>query len=200
MNLFITGTDTDAGKTTVSAWICTNIKTKYWKLIQTGNDYDSSIIKKYASYTEVIKEAYKLKAPLSAYDASKLTNINIDINKFKTKLDKAIIEGAGGVFVPITSNYLMVDAIKDTNSKTLIVSRSKLGLINHILLTVFALKQKEIPIIGIVICGNIDENIKQTIEKFSGIKILTVLKESNNLLETFKNTPIPEEIREVLLD
>ncbi len=200
MNLFITGTDTDAGKTTVSAWICSNINTKYWKLIQTGNDSDSSIIKLYAPNTKIIQEAYKLKAPLSAYDAATLENIKIDINKFKIKLDNAIIEGAGGILVPITDNYLMIDAIKDTNSKALIVTRAKLGMINHILLTVFALTHKEIPIIGIVICGNIENNIKQTIEKFSGVKILSVLQESNNLLDTFKNTPIPEEIKEVLLN
>lgn len=198
MNLFITGTDTDAGKTTVAAWICSNINTRYWKLIQAGSDSDSGIVKKYAPNTEVIKEVYKLKMPLSAYDASNLENVKIDINRFKVKTNKTVIEGAGGIFVPITDNYLMIDAIKDTNSKALIVCRSKLGMINHILLTVFALKQKGIPIIGIIICGNIEENIKETIEHFSGIKILSVLHESNNLMEIFKNTDIPQEIKEIL--
>lgn len=199
MNLFITGTDTDAGKTTVSAWICSHIRTKYWKIIQTGNDSDSSIIKQYSPNTEIIPEIYKLKAPLSAYDAAKLENVVLDTSKFNINKDKVVIEGAGGVFVPIASNYLMIDAIKSTNSKALIISRSKLGMINHILLTVFALREKEIPIVGIVISGDINDNIKQTIEKFSKIKILSVLPESNNLVEIFNKTSIPQEIMEVLL-
>ena len=199
MNLFITGTDTNAGKTTVAAWICQNIKTRYWKLIQTGNDSDSNIIKQYAPNIDIIKETYRLKAPLSAYDASNLENISIDTSKFKTKLDKTVIEGAGGIFVPITKHYFMIDAISDTNSTALIVARSKLGMINHVLLTVFALKQKKIPIIGIVICGNIDANIEQTIELFSNMKILAVLPESNDLLRIFKHINIPREIKEVLL-
>ncbi len=199
MNLFITGTDTDAGKTTVSAWICSHIKTRYWKIIQTGNDSDSGIIKQYSPNTEIIPEIYKLKAPLSAYDAARLENIVLDTDKFNINEDKIVIEGAGGVFVPIASNYLMIDAIKSTNSKALIISRSKLGMINHILLTVFALREKEIPIVGIVISGDINDNIKQTIEKFSKIKILSVLPESNNLVEIINNTNIPQEIMEVLL-
>ena len=199
MNLFITGTDTDAGKTTVSAWICSHIRTKYWKIIQTGNDSDSSIIKQYSPNTEIIPELYKLKAPLSAYDAAKLENVVLDTSKFNINKDKVVIEGAGGVFVPIANDYLMIDAIKSTNSKALIVSRSKLGMINHILLTVFALKEKEIPIIGIVISGDIKDNIKQTIEEFSGIKIISVLQESNNLIEIFNKTSISQEIMEVLL-
>ncbi|MBR1943902.1 MAG: dethiobiotin synthase [Alphaproteobacteria bacterium] len=199
MNLFITGTDTDSGKTTVSSWICSHVKTKYWKIIQTGDDSDSNTVKYFAPNTEIIPEIYKLKAPLSAYDASKLENTIINTNKFNISEDKIIIEGAGGIFVPITDNYLMIDAIKNTNSKALIVSRSKLGMINHILLTVFALRAKEIPIIGIVISGNVENNIKQTIELFSKTKVLAILPESNNLIETFNNIKVPQEIMEVLL-
>ena len=200
MNIFITGTDTDAGKTTVSAWICSKIHTKYWKLIQTGNDSDSEVICKFAPNTEIIPEAYKLKVPLSAYDAANKESLAIDIDKLTTKENKIVIEGAGGVFVPISDDFLMIDAIKRTNSKALVVARSKLGVINHILLTVSALKSRNIPIIGIVICGNMEENIKQTIEKFSKEKILAILPEHHgDLGALFESTPLPTQISEILL-
>ncbi|MBR1734796.1 MAG: dethiobiotin synthase [Alphaproteobacteria bacterium] len=198
MNVFVTGTDTDAGKTTVSAWICSKIKTKYWKLIQTGSDSDASSVKNFAPNTEIIPEIYKLKAPLSAYDAAKIENIAIDTEKFRTDNDKIVIEGAGGLFVPIGDSFLMIDAIKSTNSAALLVTRSKLGMINHLLLSISALKNQKIPIVGIIVCGNIEENIKQTIEHFSGEKILTVLHESENLAQLFANTSVPSKISEIL--
>ena len=200
MNIFVTGTDTDAGKTTVSAWICSKIHTKYWKLIQTGNDSDSEVIRKFSPSTEIIPEAYRLKAPLSAYDAANKESVTIDIEKLTTAENRIVIEGAGGVFVPICDNFLMIDAIKGTNSKALVVARSKLGVINHILLTLFALKSKNIPIVGIIISGNIEENIKKTIEKFSGEKILAILPEQqSDLRPLFESTALPSEISEVLL-
>lgn len=199
MNIFITGTDTDSGKTTVSAWICSKIKTKYQKLIQTGADSDAFTVRKFAPQTEILPEVYKLQAPLSAYDAAKLENKAIDIEKFQLNLNKSVIEGSGGVFVPIADNFFMLDAIKLTKSKALVVVKSKLGMINHILLTIFALRAKSIPILGIVVCGNIDKHITETIVHFSEEKILAVLPESNNLQQLFEKTPLPKEISEILL-
>lgn len=199
MNIFVTGTDTDAGKTTVSAWICSRVRTKYHKLIQTGDDSDAATVKKFAPETEIIPEKYRLRAPLSAYDAAREENSVIDVNRLKTNFDKAVIEGAGGVFVPIAENFTMLDAMKQTNSRVLVAARAKLGMINHILLTLYALRNENIPVIGIAVSGNLDENIRQTIEHFSGAKILAVLPESSNLPELFENTPLPQEILEVLL-
>lgn len=198
MNVFITGTDTDAGKTTVSSWICSKVHTKYWKLIQTGMDSDSATVHKFAPHTEIIPETYNLKAPLSPYDAALLESVKIDTDRFRTKLDKIIIEGAGGLFVPIAENFYMIDAIQNTNSAALLVVRSKLGMINHILLSIFAMKSRKIPIIGIIICGNLQKNLKQTIEHFSQTKILAVLEESNNLNQLIDQKPLPQEILEIL--
>lgn len=271
MNLFITGTDTDAGKTTVSAWICSHIsrikKARYWKPIQTGDDSDASIVRAFAPHTEIIPEAYRLKAPLSAFDAAKKEGVEIDVGRFgdpslevafsenSEKADSAfekknptkntrelsdkevsgksvaldmagaVIEGAGGVFVPISTKFLMIDLIKRTNSKALVVARSKLGLINHILLTVFALRSWEIPVVGIVICGDLDSDLGNTIEKFAETKILAILPtipESEERSESdcelgggvrssafkpnhaflanlFEKTPVPKEILEILV-
>ena len=198
MNLFITGTDTDAGKTTVSAWICSKIKTTYWKPIQTGSDADSDVIRKFAPQTEILPNAYRLKAPLSAWDAAHLERKTLDVRKLQTDRDKILIEGAGGLLVPITENFFMLDVIKQTHATALIVARSKLGMINHLLLTIFALHQRKIPVCGIVICGDIEKNIFETIEHFSKQRILAVLPEMNDLKALFEQTPLPLEIFGIL--
>ncbi|MDE6431866.1 MAG: dethiobiotin synthase [Opitutales bacterium] len=198
MNIFVTGTDTNAGKTTVAAWICSKIRTTYWKLIQTGDTSDFEIIRRFAPGTKILPEAYRLRAPLSAYDAAKKENIVIDVERFRVNFDKVVIEGAGGIFVPITDNFLMIDAMKCTNSQVVIAVRAKLGIINHILLTVSALKANFIPILGIVICGDLTDDIQLTIEHFSSEKILAVLPESENLQEMFNSIPFPQQILKVL--
>jgi len=198
MNLFITGTDTDAGKTTVSAWICSKIKTTYWKPIQTGSDADSDVIQKFAPQTKILPNAYRLKAPLSAWDAARLEQKTIDIRKLQTDRDKMLIEGAGGLLVPIAENFFMLDVIEQMHATALVVARSKLGMINHLLLTIFALHQRNIPVLGIIICGDIEKNIRETIEYFSKVHILAVLPETNDLKALFENTPLPSEILKVL--
>ena len=198
MNLFITGTDTDAGKTTVSAWICSKIKTTYWKPIQTGSDDDSDVIRKFSPQTEILPNAYRLKAPLSAWDAARLERKTIDVQKLETDRDKMLIEGAGGLLVPIAENFFMLDVIEQTHATALVAARSKLGMINHLLLTIFALHQRKIPVLGIIICGDIERNIRETIEHFSKVHILAVLPETNDLKALFEQTPLPSEISKVL--
>ena len=198
MNLFITGTDTDAGKTTVSAWICSKIKTTYWKPIQTGADADADVIQKFAPQTEILPNAYRLKAPLSAWDAARLEQKTIDVLKLKTDRDKMLIEGAGGLLVPIAEKFFMLDVIEQTHATALVIARSKLGMINHLLLTIFALHQRKIPVLGIIICGDIERNIRETIEHFSKVRILAILPETNDLRALFEQTPLPSEILKVL--
>lgn len=198
MNLFITGTDTDAGKTTVSAWICSKIKTTYWKPIQTGSDTDSDIIRKFAPRTEILPNAYRLKAPLSAWDAARLEQKTLDVQKLRTERDKILIEGAGGLLVPIAENFFMRDVIEQIHATALVVARSKLGMINHLLLTIFALHQRKIPVLGIIICGDIEKNIHDTIEHFSKERILKVLPETDDLKALFEQTPLPSEISRIL--
>ena len=198
MNLFITGTDTDAGKTTVSAWICSKIKTTYWKPIQTGSDDDSDVIRKFSPQTEILPNAYRLKAPLSAWDAARLEQTTLDVQKLHTDRDKMLIEGAGGLLVPIAENFFMLDVIKQTHATALVAARSKLGMINHLLLTIFALHQRKIPVLGIIICGDTERNIRETIEHFSKVHILAVLPETNDLKALFEQTPLPSEISKIL--
>ena len=95
MRLFVTGTDTDVGKTVVSSWICMHTGAAYWKPIQTGNDSDSGVIQKYSTATVVIPEVYRLAAPLSPYNAAHCEGLEIDSHKLICHSNHVVIEGAG---------------------------------------------------------------------------------------------------------
>ena len=193
-NIFVTGSDTDVGKTLTSAWICRQTNASYWKPIQTGDDSDAETVAKYAPSTTIIPNTYHLKAPLSAYDSARLEGIRIDIDKIKDQCPEnhTVIEGAGGALVPITDEAMMADLIRLLNAKALIVAKSQLGFLNHIFLTVEALRARNIDILGIVLNG--ETELISTIEKFSKCKILAVLKNLNAI----SNTHVPNEILQEL--
>jgi dethiobiotin synthase len=198
MNIFVTGTDTNAGKTTVSTWLCMHTKMNYWKPIQTGNDSDSDVIAKFSPHTKIIAEACKLKAPLSPHDAAKLENMKVDRNLFNKNLENTVIEGSGGALVPIAENFYMADLVKIYKAKALIVAKSKLGMINHLLMTAEVLRARGIDILGIIITGNIENNLKCTIEEFSKLKVLAIISHNDNLAKVLRNTALPSEILEML--
>ena len=195
MNIFVTGTDTGIGKTTVSAWICAKTNAMYWKPIQTGDDSDSDTVYKFAPKSIILQNAYHLKAPLSAYDAARIENVNIDINQIikQCPQNRCVIEGAGGALVPITADTMMADLILPLKAKALIVAKSQLGFLNHIFMTVEVLKQRNIPIIGIVLNG--ETELIETIEQFSQCRVIAVLKDLNDMTLL----PIPNEILEQLI-
>lgn len=198
MNLFITGTDTGVGKTTAAAWICSHVPTVYWKFIQTGDDSDTATIQRFAPQTEVVPELYRLKAPLSPYDAAQREQILLDTNRFQTARDGMVIEGAGGVLVPITPHFSMLDAIAAFRAKALVVARARCGMINHILLTINALRQKNIPVVGLIVCGDLEASLRHTIELLSGERILQILPESSQLEYLLPAIPVSSEILEIL--
>jgi dethiobiotin synthase len=197
VNIFVTGTDTDVGKTTIAVWICRWVGVAYWKPIQTGNTRDSETVKTLSPHTKIIDEVYRLSVPLSPYDAAKIDNISIDEELLKRRIDNTVIEGAGGILVPIKVGFHMVDLLKLYNARTIVVARSKLGVINHILMTMEILKARNIDILGIIINGQMEENIKQTIELFSGSKILAHIPHGDDLKEMLRSVRVPSEISEV---
>ncbi|MDR2458835.1 MAG: dethiobiotin synthase [Holosporales bacterium] len=198
MNIFVTGTDTDVGKTVVSAWLCYHTGKNYWKPIQTGGDSDRSVVEKISPHTKIVPEVYRLIAPLSPYDASKLERIEIDKNLFARDIQNTVIEGAGGALVPIASNFLMADLIRSCNAKTLIVARSKIGMINHILMTAEVLRSRGIDIIGIVVNGEIVNDLRHTIEEFTKLEVLSVMLHGSDIESTIKSTAVPSKILEIL--
>lgn len=161
MKIFITGIGTDVGKTIACSIITQALEADYWKPIQAGDleNSDSYKIQNYISNkkTVVHQNSYKLQTPVSPHYAAKIDNITIDLKKIiepKT-INHLVIEGAGGVLVPLNNNDCIIDIIQN-DYKVIVVSRHYLGSINHTLLTFEALKSRKIEVVGIVFSG--DEN------------------------------------------
>ncbi len=161
MKLFITGIGTDVGKTVASAIITQALEADYWKPIQAG-DLDNSDSHKVKSKlknekSKVHPNSYALNTPASPHLAAQLDNITIDLNKIiePSTDNHLVIEGAGGILVPLDDHDCIIDLIKP-DYKVIIVSRHYLGSINHTLLTFEALKSRKIEVAGIIFSG--DEN------------------------------------------
>lgn len=161
MKIFITGIGTDVGKTIASAIVTQALEADYWKPIQAGdlNNSDSHKIEKYLSNDKSIihPNSYALHTPASPHLAAQIDGITIDLKKIiepKTK-NHLVIEGAGGVFVPLNNSDCIIDLIQN-DYKVIVVSRHYLGSINHTLLTFEALKSRKINVAGIIFSG--DEN------------------------------------------
>ncbi len=168
MKLFITGIGTDVGKTVASAICVQALEADYWKPIQAG-DLDNSDSKKIQSLischtersrsvkSQIHKNAYQLNTPASPHYAAQLDGIAIDLKKIiePETNNHLVIEGAGGILVPLNNNDCIIDLIQP-DYKVIIVSRHYLGSINHTLLTFEALKNRNIEVAGIIFSG--DEN------------------------------------------
>jgi dethiobiotin synthetase len=161
MKLFVTGIGTDVGKTIASTIITQALEADYWKPIQAGDldNSDSHKVKSQISNpkSQIFENSYKLNTPASPNLAATIDGITIDLKKIiepKTK-NHLVIEGAGGVLVPLNNEDCMIDLIQK-DYKVIVVSRHYLGSINHTLLTFEALKSRKIKVAGILFSG--DEN------------------------------------------
>lgn len=178
MKLFITGIGTDVGKTITSAIVTQALEADYWKPIQAGDldNSDSHKIQRYISNDKTIihENSYKLNTPASPHFAAEIDGVTIDLKKIiepKTT-NNLVIEGAGGILVPLNDTDCIIDLIKD-DYKIILVSRHYLGSINHTLLSFEALKRRNLNLAGIIFSG--DENkateeiiLKKTSAKFIG--------------------------------
>lgn len=161
MKLFITGIGTDVGKTIASSIIVQALEADYWKPIQAGDldNSDSHKVEQYVSNatSKFHKNAYALNTPASPHLAAEIDGITIDIHKItepETK-NNLVIEGAGGIFVPLNQKECVIDLIQP-DYKVIVVSRHYLGSINHTLLTLETLKLRKFNVAGIIFSG--DEN------------------------------------------
>lgn len=157
--IIVAGIGTEIGKTVVSAILTTLFQGDYWKPVQCGNneDLDTYQMQHYLDTNKhkIHPPCYSLKAPLSPHAAAKLENITIEKQAFilPKSLRPLIIEGAGGVLTPFTENLLCLDVFQEWSAKWVIVSKHYLGSINHTLLTLEALKHRNISIAGLVFNG-----------------------------------------------
>ncbi|MBP6759281.1 MAG: dethiobiotin synthase [Flavobacterium sp.] len=177
MKLFITGISTDVGKTIASAIIVEALEADYWKPIQAGDldSSDSHKIKSYISNDKIIvhENSYKLNTPASPHLSAELDGITIDLKQIvepKTK-NHLVIEGAGGIFVPLNDTDCIIDLIHK-DYKVIVVSRHYLGSINHTLLTIEALKNRKINVVGIIFSGDENKSTEAIILNKTGIKYI----------------------------
>ena len=181
MSFFLTGTDTEVGKTVICAWLMVHYQYHYWKPIQSGMDSpDTETIQKITGFDDSFfsPPAYELQQPLSPHESAKRDGIKIELANFllPRKKTKIIVEGAGGILVPINEKHFIVDIIKKLKLPILLVARSGLGTINHTLLTVSELKKRNLPLLGIILNGKRNQSNKEAVEKYSGVSVVSELE------------------------
>ena len=177
MQVFITGTDTNVGKTVVCSWLCLQAGYDYFKPIQTGisEGRDSSLVSDYSN-AHVYPEAYCYQAPVSPHLAAAAEQEVIDPKRIQLPLsNNLIIEGAGGVLVPINSTTLMIDLIEQFNVPVIIVASSCLGMINHTLLTLEALRSRDQRVLGVIVAGELNDDSCRAVEEYGNTPILAQL-------------------------
>ncbi len=209
--IFVTGTDTDVGKTYVSAILAENLKKMgvnvgYLKPVETGGREDTLTLKNVLKNDDDLDlmNPINLKLPLSPNIAFDVENVYLTLDEIKKKIKNAyktlknkydflIVEGAGGVYVPIKENFLMSDLIKFLNLDAVVISRPNLGTINHTLLTIEHLRNKGINVRGVIINCITDlnkvlyyEKTFETIEKVGNIEIIGIVKNKEDFVIDFK--------------
>jgi dethiobiotin synthetase len=179
--IIICGTDTDVGKTIVSSFFVQGLKGIYWKPIQSGTEEgtDTKTICNLLNLepNRYISERYKFKAPVSPHWAAEQESGFIEPSNLKLPdLDELIIiETAGGLMVPLNRDWLQIDQLKVWGAPIILVARTGLGTLNHTLLSLEALRQRNLVVLGIVLNGPPHKDNPRTLEQFGDTKILASL-------------------------
>ena len=179
--IIICGTDTDVGKTIVSSFFVQGLKSIYWNPIQSGTEVgtDTQTVCKLLNLNpkRYLSERYKFNAPVSPHWAAERESSFIEPNNLHLPdIDKLIIiETAGGLMVPLNRNWLQIDQLKAWGAPVILVARTGLGTLNHTLLSLEALKNRNINVLGIVLNGPHHDDNPKTLEQFGKIQILARL-------------------------
>ncbi|MCW5959155.1 MAG: dethiobiotin synthase [Pyrinomonadaceae bacterium] len=198
--IFVTGTDTGIGKTVLSAALAFGLRDSenvvYWKPVQTGieEDNDTETVRNLAlcSDDEIHETGIRLEKPLSPHLSARLAGRRISIGEIlKMKIDDSrfwIVEGAGGVLVPLNENELIIDLIKCLDIPVLIASRSNLGTINHTVLTIESLRGRGIDVKGVVMIGEFNAENRSAIEHYGKTDVLAEMPKFERLdSDEFRN-------------
>jgi len=178
--LFVTGTDTDIGKTVVSAVLLAGTEGYYWKPVQTGiiESSDTDWIREQTGLPEshFFPETYRFQQPLSPHAAAALEDAHISLDRFAMPVtpdtEVLIVEGAGGVLVPLNETHFMLDLMMKLAVPVLVVADSGLGTINHTLLSLESLRRADLDILGVVMNGPKNSGNRQAIETYGRVPVL----------------------------
>jgi dethiobiotin synthetase len=180
IRFFVTGTDTGVGKTLVSALLCAGLDAIYWKPIQTGTRQgtDRQTVMRLAglSRDRTRPEIYRFAPPVSPHLASKRVGVRIDLRKIAipemANNEALIVEGAGGVLVPINDRQLMTDLMQHLGMPAILVCRTSLGTINHTLLSLAALRAARIEVRGVAMSGKRNNENRKAIEHYGDVPVI----------------------------
>jgi dethiobiotin synthetase len=160
----VTGTDTDIGKTVFAAALVRALDGAYWKPVQAGltGETDANVVRRLSGVSQdrILPEVYKFSTPASPHEAAKRDGLEIDVDKLAlpdTRLP-LVIEGVGGLLVPLTRHALQIDLFGLWSAPVILCASTKLGTINHSLLSIEALKRRAMPFLGIAFIG--EENME----------------------------------------
>lgn len=176
MNYFITAIGTDSGKTLVSAIFCEALEADYWKPVQAGLPRDTDTVQRLITNDKTVfhPEQYLLKTPASPHAAAKAEHISIRAASFilPATMNNLIIEGAGGCLVPLNDDEFVIDLHSSFRAEIIVVSNHYLGSINHTLLTLEALKRRNLTPKGVVFNGDTNEETERIILHHAEVKCL----------------------------
>jgi len=196
---FVTGTDTNVGKTVLAALLVAALDAIYWKPVQTGaaEGTDRNWVRRWVNPLEenLPAESYLLAPPVSPHLAAREAGVRIALESIQYPAAPAgrpwIVEGAGGVMVPLNERDLLLDLMRHLGLPAIVAARTSLGTINHTLLTLAALRSAQVEIRGVVLIG--EENLENrcAIEHYGGVRVvghIPVLERINRaaLLEIFE--------------
>jgi dethiobiotin synthase len=177
--LFVSGTDTDIGKTVVSSMLIAGLKAGYWKPVQAGRDpvTDTEFVQQLTGLPDshFYPETYNLKTPMSPHAAAEIDNMEIGLDRISVPnytQKHLIIEGAGGLIVPLNERDYIIDLIHALNIPVLLVAKSGLGTLNHTLLSIEALNNRTIQIFGVVLVGETHHSNEQAILHYGRVEKL----------------------------
>ena len=175
MRCFITATDTDAGKTVACAWAMLHSDARYWKPVQAGlEETDEAAVRSLTGLggDHFHETVYALPEPLSPHESARRAGVTIEMSKLNLPGDgPLIVEGAGGLMVPLNDESLVIDVMKETELSTILVCRTTLGTINHSLLSLEALRARDIPLAGVILCGPDVPHNRAAIEQYGKVTV-----------------------------
>ncbi len=177
-NIVVTGTDTGIGKTVFAAGLTALLDGIYWKPVQSGieEETDSEIVARLArlSADRVLPETWRLKEPLSPHRAAELDGVEIDADALALPVTERplVIEGAGGLMVPVNRRTLYIDVFARWQAPVVLCARTGLGTINHTLLSIEALRSRAVPLLGVALIGDEMADTQRTITEMGKVRVL----------------------------
>jgi dethiobiotin synthetase len=184
MRLVICGTDTDVGKTVVSALVVQGLGAHYWKPVQSGLEGggDSGRVRNLLQLSpeRLLPEAYRLEAPVSPHWAAERMGLTIDPERLALPDAQRcpgplVVETAGGLLVPLRRDWLQIEQIERWGLPVLLVARSGLGTLNHTLLSLEALRRRGLEVLGLVLNGPLHPDNPRTLEALGDVPVLAEL-------------------------